>query len=360
MKFSIYTIYKHLNTFLLFKNYLSSLITFCLTNPKNRLILNILISIFVVVISIYNSDPLYCDPTGDGQYSWNDDLPAPEVNYSRKPVWINQNSEPIRYENELPIPTQNGESSYHTQRAELSATPIQRAELSATPIQRAELSATPVQRAELSATPVQIAELHGGDLNHSSTTIDTDGTSMVNHNGSLPSNINELRADTSVRSSMQVENGSRIDNNEQMREVGYLPPDSTLVPAPFDPTERMTTSPKVDSFKDLCFKYYTIGRRKIHWEIWAKNTKKHTSYEEFKTNWDPNINVRKSIAKDIKQTFKADWADLKSGGTRRDATPRTIRNGPTTRAIINGPTTRAITASQRVEQLNRRRGSSNR
>lgn len=36
---------------------------------------------------------------------------------------------------------------------------------------------------------------------------------MVSHNGSLPSNINELGADVSPHSSMNVENGSRITLN---------------------------------------------------------------------------------------------------------------------------------------------------
>ena len=270
-------------------------------------------------------------------------------------------------------------------RAELSATPIARWELSATPVPRLELPATPVPVVELPATPVPVVELPATlvpvvelpatpvNLYSSSNTsdivpsisvnntplnspytssmavnIDSPGvnnsinSSVATQNASIASHINELGADTSLRSSVDAQDGSVTYTTQgQTYPVVYLDPDSELHSAAYDYTERV--GPKVGPIDRIAtfirskdseleaasFKYYTVGKRKIYWQIWEKHTNRYDSYREYKANWDPNTNILRKLYKSVKSTAKS---NLKEGFSSNSNT-RAVRSGGTTQQV---------------------------
>lgn len=76
--------------------------------------------------------------------------------------------------------------------------------------------------------------------------------------------------------------------------------------------------------RSLYVKFHDIAKRKFFWNIWEKDRGNYTSYEEFKRNFDPNLNIWKEIAhvtksdmrKEIKNLFENDPFNTK-GRTRR-------------------------------------------
>ena len=77
------------------------------------------------------------------------------------------------------------------------------------------------------------------------------------------------------------------------------------------------------------FKYYSIGKRKIYWQIWEKHTDRYESYQEYKANWDPNADILDKLYKDVKSTAKS---EIKKAFSSTGNIP-TIRSGGTTQQV---------------------------
>lgn len=79
----------------------------------------------------------------------------------------------------------------------------------------------------------------------------------------------------------------------------------------------------------LYIKYHDLTKRKFYWNIWEKHHGDYSSYEDFKRNFDPNMNIWKEIAKTIKSDLSKEIHDLLKSdpfGTKRPTvTVRDIR-----------------------------------
>ena len=51
-------------------------------------------------------------------------------------------------------------------------------------------------------------------------------------------------------------------------------------------------------------KFYGMGKRRLYWEVWERESGRYESYQDFKGSWDPNRKFFKSIVTDAKDTFK--------------------------------------------------------
>lgn len=65
-----------------------------------------------------------------------------------------------------------------------------------------------------------------------------------------------------------------------------------------------TLSRELNKVECIYIKYHDIGKRKFYWKIWEKHKNDYTSYAEFKKSWDPNLNIWKQIAHDVKANVK--------------------------------------------------------
>lgn len=64
------------------------------------------------------------------------------------------------------------------------------------------------------------------------------------------------------------------------------------------------------NIQTLYVKYHDLAKRKFFWNIWEKNRSNHISYEEFKKNFDPKMNIWKEISKTIKTDLSKEIRDL--------------------------------------------------
>lgn len=84
----------------------------------------------------------------------------------------------------------------------------------------------------------------------------------------------------------------------------------------------------------LYVKYHDIAKRKFFWNIWEKDRGNYNSYEEFKTNFDPNMNIFKEIARvtksdisnEIKSIMESD--SFKTKGYHKRVDIRDIKRLP--------------------------------
>ena len=102
------------------------------------------------------------------------------------------------------------------------------------------------------------------------------------------------------------------------------------------------------NIESLYVKYHDMAKRKFYWNIWEKHHGSHNSYEEFKKNFDPKMNIWKEIAKTTKSDLSKDiqsMLDSNPFGTKH-ITPRDIRK-------VN-----YSTAQARLNEINARRNKS--
>jgi len=61
-------------------------------------------------------------------------------------------------------------------------------------------------------------------------------------------------------------------------------------------------------------KYHDLGKRKLYWNLWEKHreSSKYNSYAEFKSSWNPDNSIWRSITKEINSDIKAEVNDLLS------------------------------------------------
>ena len=104
--------------------------------------------------------------------------------------------------------------------------------------------------------------------------------------------------------------------------------------------------------QSLYVKYHDIAKRKFFWKIWEKNHGNYDSYEEFKRNFDPKMNIWKEIAKTTKSDLSKDIRDL------LDTNPFGTRHHTVTPRDINKVS--YTTAQARLNEINARRNRSTR
>ena len=301
--------------------------------------------LFTIFLFIYNSEVVVCQPTDNNNYpdEWNYTERPPRPNYATKPVLV-PGADGLVLMPELPAtPVPGTVASQANNNLGLT-------ELPATPLQSNSSSVVAVNQSIAS----NIYELGGNNSTNVSMSTTSQNTSMMAENGSVPSNIHELGVDISVRSSIIAEDGSAtpttVGNNNDATfndGIGYLAPDSAMHSNPHhDYTERVgpgTYSKIVTSLEGLseridktAIKYYGMGKRKLYWKIWEKHVERYENYSDFKADWDPNVNVFKSIFKDIKTASKYEIKtsySFKNRNTIRQGTQREMqellrRNNP--------------------------------
>ena len=346
-----------------------------ISKPNTLKWLNITLQLTISLISIYygaiyGNGVELCEPTGDGESndsSWYYERNQPPiVNMETKPVLV-INGDSFEGRAELPgtssnlgatssIVTQNNSvaSNIH----ELPGTP----NIHELPGTSSNLGATSSVVTQNNSVASNIHELPTSTRNLATNIYELGNNTSVNTNsnglpvegsyvsisqsestmpqhGSVYSNINELGADNSIRSSIDVQYGSvtptTIDQHND--QIGYLAPDSALHNAAYDPTERL--EPKVGIFDKIItsvksfdakveattVKYYGMGKRKIYWKVWEKRTNRYESYREFKASWDPNTYVFNKVYKNVKNTVKSELKDT----FYLNSDTRTIRNSTT-------------------------------
>nr|YP_010303543.1 hypothetical protein MRV25_mgp21 [Purpureocillium takamizusanense]UNI92572.1 hypothetical protein [Purpureocillium takamizusanense] len=64
------------------------------------------------------------------------------------------------------------------------------------------------------------------------------------------------------------------------------------------------------NIQSLYIKYHDLAKRKFFWNIWEKNRSNHVSYEEFKKNFDPNMNIWREIYKITKSDLSKEIQEL--------------------------------------------------
>lgn len=202
-----------------------------------------------------------------------------------------------------------------------------------------ELSATPLNLSssslvtENNSVASNIHEL-GQSTNVNNTPIASRNTSLVGVNGSIASDIHELDGNRSIGSSMLDQDGSVLSepNDSGMVPamvysdgIGFLAPDSALHPGTYDTNysdeyvhreggiiDRIKSSYKSmdEKLERQVHKYYSVGNRKIYWEIWGKKRNNtYSSYGQFKRDWDPNTNAFKKIYSEGKDAFKNEFRE---------------------------------------------------
>ena len=86
---------------------------------------------------------------------------------------------------------------------------------------------------------------------------------------------------------------------------------------------------KKSNIQSLYVKYHDLTKRKFFWNIWEKNRGDYSSYQDFKLNFDPKMNIWTEIAKTIKSDLSKEIHDLLKSdpfGTKRPTvTTRDIR-----------------------------------
>lgn len=65
-----------------------------------------------------------------------------------------------------------------------------------------------------------------------------------------------------------------------------------------------------NNIRYIYIKYQEIGRRKILWNIWDKNSGKYESYKHFKRHWDEDTSIFTTIRKDIRENITSEVEDL--------------------------------------------------
>lgn len=65
-----------------------------------------------------------------------------------------------------------------------------------------------------------------------------------------------------------------------------------------------TLSRGLNKVECIYIKYHEIGKRKFYWNLWEKHKNDYTSYADFKKSWDPDLNIWKQIAHDVKANVK--------------------------------------------------------
>jgi hypothetical protein len=104
--------------------------------------------------------------------------------------------------------------------------------------------------------------------------------------------------------------------------------------------------------QSLYVKYHDIAKRKFFWKIWEKGRGNYDSYDEFKKNFDPKMNIWKEIAKATKSDLSRDVQSLLDtnpfGTKQRTVVPRDINKVSYT------------TAQARLNEINARRNRSTR
>jgi hypothetical protein len=110
---------------------------------------------------------------------------------------------------------------------------------------------------------------------------------------------------------------SNNDNLENIQ-VGFLAPTPDLSPQ-YDYTEREIPKEGIvgkiilgfksfdSKIEGVYVKYHAKARRKFFWEIWEKNKSRYESYEDFRSNWDPNSNIWTQIRQESKINFKNEF-----------------------------------------------------
>lgn len=102
--------------------------------------------------------------------------------------------------------------------------------------------------------------------------------------------------------------------------------------------------------QSLYVKYHDIAKRKFFWKIWEKGRGNYDSYEEFKKNFDPKMNIWKEIAKATKSDLSRDVQNL------LDTNPFGTKHRTVTTRDINKVS--YTTAQARLNEINARRNKS--
>lgn len=69
-------------------------------------------------------------------------------------------------------------------------------------------------------------------------------------------------------------------------------------------------SSRMDKIEMVCLKYENIGKRKVMWKFFEKDTGRYNSYEDFKRNWDPSRDLWNEIKAFTKTDLKNEILDL--------------------------------------------------
>lgn len=67
---------------------------------------------------------------------------------------------------------------------------------------------------------------------------------------------------------------------------------------------------KDNSLIRMFLKYKTVGKRKLFWYLWEDNSKRYSSYSEFKQDWDPKTSISSTVWRDIKSDLSKEIDDL--------------------------------------------------
>ncbi len=106
------------------------------------------------------------------------------------------------------------------------------------------------------------------------------------------------------------------------------------------------------NIQSLYVKYRDLAKRKFFWNIWEKNHGEYNSYEEFKENFDPKMNIWKEIAKTTRGDSSKDIHDFLEKNPfqvkRSKISPRDIRR-------VN-----YLNAQERLNEMNAKRYKSTR
>ena len=279
------------------------------------LVLHIIFLLFYFYIVDYSL--IHCQPLEGQNWEHSPSSSTPSVNMEGKPVFIphgeSNNDNPTIYVTAAG-PEYNNDLQYY-------------------------YNSNSTTRATLGASNTEtnsfISEMSSEGLNLSIE--QTSCNSIAVQNGSVPSHFHELGAETSPNLSICVEPGSPrsslielgLDNDnigtismdykihnpagvdDSYKNLGYLAPSHTRIPSPCDPTEYVHPAPIgyriVTSLKKLNpkkVKFYGMGKRRLFWEIWEKDTGNYDCYRDFKKSWNPDTKIRKVIWSDIKASGK--------------------------------------------------------
>ncbi len=287
-------------------------------------------------------DVLLCQPTDNDSFYY--DTP-PSVNYNTRPTVNYSTSGVVRQTSELFF---NTAQQQQQSGAELQSTSYaQHSTIHELGVNYPNTSSVATQNNSVNSNIYEI-----GNNSPKSSSLET-------HNNSVNSNIHELGVNSDTRSSLVNASDATINNRSiNSSTLAQRGGDSSV--ASFNVENRWNAEdypnvsnsvgniqshyyseyviPKegmLDRFKlgfkhlnskvgsvesrveSIYVKYQDIGKRKLFWNIWEKNSGKYESYSDFKANWDPNLNIFKQIAKEIKHDLKYDVEDML--GVNRDS-----------------------------------------
>lgn len=73
---------------------------------------------------------------------------------------------------------------------------------------------------------------------------------------------------------------------------------------------RFKRSSDSGDIKGIFVKFRDVAKRKFYWNIWEKGRHNYETYDQFKTNFDPNMNIFREIAKTIKTDVSKEIRDV--------------------------------------------------